>query len=57
MFFALLAQMVSFLLDLVTLPWRSRRDTDLEILLLRYQLVCMVQKPPIRQQGGVHNRV
>jgi hypothetical protein len=35
MFFALLAQVVSFLLDL--LPWRSPREKDLEILLLRHQ--------------------
>jgi transposase InsO family protein len=46
MFFALLAQIVSFLLDLVTLPWRSRRDKDLEILLLRHQLAILQRTQP-----------
>jgi hypothetical protein len=34
MFFALVAQIVSFLLGVLALPCRSAQDKDLEILLL-----------------------
>jgi hypothetical protein len=46
MFFALLPQIVSFLLDHHTLLWRSRRDKDLEILLLRHQLAILQHIQP-----------
>jgi transposase InsO family protein len=46
MFFALLAQVVSFLLDLFALPWRSPREKDLEILLLRHQLAILHRRQP-----------
>jgi transposase InsO family protein len=46
MFFALLAQVVSFLLDLFALPWRSPREKDLDILLLRHQLAILQRTQP-----------
>jgi hypothetical protein len=46
MFFALLAQVLTFLLDLLALPWRSSREQDLEILLLRHQLAILQRTQP-----------
>src|SRR5579863_4996468 len=46
MFFALLAQVLTFLLDLLVLPWRSSREKDLEILLLRHQLAILQRTQP-----------
>jgi hypothetical protein len=46
MFFALLAQVVSLLLGLVTLSCRSPREKDLEILLLRHQLATLQRTQP-----------
>ena len=46
MFFAVLAQVVSFLLDLLALPWRSSREKELEILLLRHQLAILQRSQP-----------
>jgi hypothetical protein len=46
MFFALLAQVLTFLLDLLALPWRSPREKDLEILLLRHQLAILQRTQP-----------
>jgi hypothetical protein len=50
MFFAVLAQVISFLLAVVALPARSDRDKDLEILLLRHQLAILqrTQSRPAR---------
>jgi hypothetical protein len=50
MFFALFAQVLTFLLDLLVLPWRSSREKDLEILLLRHQLAILqrTQSRPAR---------
>jgi hypothetical protein len=50
MFFALLAQIISFLLTVVALPCRSNREKDLEILLLRHQLALLQrnQTRPVR---------
>jgi transposase InsO family protein len=46
MFFALLAQVLTFLLDLLALPRRSSREQDLEILLLRHQLAILQRSQP-----------
>src|SRR5512146_498530 len=46
MYFALLAQVISFLLDLLALPLRSPREKDLEILLLRHQLAILQRTQP-----------
>ena len=47
MFFALPAQIVTFLLDPVILTRRSRWDKDLEILLLRHQLAIFQRTQPL----------
>ena len=41
MFFALLTQVVSFLLNVLALHWRSLREKNLEILLLHHQLAIL----------------
>jgi hypothetical protein len=46
MFFALLAELVSFLLDLLALACRASREKDLEILLLRHQLAILQRTRP-----------
>ena len=46
MFFALLAQIVSFLLDVVGLPCRSDHERDLDLLLLRQQLAILQRTQP-----------
>jgi len=46
MFFFLLAQAFSLLLDLIWLTCRTAHDKDLEILLLRQQLHILQRKHP-----------
>jgi hypothetical protein len=48
MFFALITQIVSFLLAMVTQPGRSDPEKDLEILLLRHQLAILQRTQPCR---------
>jgi hypothetical protein len=43
MIFAALAHLLSLLIDLATCTWRSDREKDLEILLLRRQLAILQQ--------------
>jgi len=49
MFFSAFAQLLALLMDLMTTAWRSDREKDLEILLLRRQLAILMRgqsRPP-----------
>jgi putative transposase len=46
MIFAALAHLLALLIDLATCPWRSDREKDLEILLLRRQLAILHRSQP-----------
>jgi putative transposase len=43
MFFAVLAQLFALLIDVATTAWRSDREKDLEILLLRRQIAILMR--------------
>jgi putative transposase len=46
MVFAALARLLSLLIDIATIVWRSAREKDLEILLLRRQLAILLRAQP-----------
>jgi hypothetical protein len=57
MIFFLLQLVLSFLLDLITVVRRSNRDKDLEILLLRQQLLLQPGARPSGHRSAVFGAV
>ncbi len=57
MFFSLLAALLAFLLDLVTLACTSDQAKDLELLLLRQQVRILQRKQPRRLHISVWEKL